>query len=155
MFILTILGFIFPAYSLYFRRCLGMTYLHSPTTPSPNKIGKQTLSSCFINYLLQVLPRNFFFIEVPVQSQESERSCICVLGVSLYIFVSTIVFIVLWSCFDSLGCVQHRSCQVELRRKILLNGKIAQPLHSSSQLKKCLLAFESKMAAKTKFNFVR
>ena len=53
------------------------------------------------------------------------------------------------------GCVQHRSCQVELRRKIPLHGKLALPLHSSSQRKKCLLAFESKKAAKTKFNFVR
>ena len=53
------------------------------------------------------------------------------------------------------GCVQHRSCQVELRRKILLNGELDQPLHSYSQLKKCLLASEFKMAAKTKFNFVR
>ena len=51
----------------------------------------------------------------------------------VHIALSLVLYIIV--CPLVLGCVQHRSCQVELRRKILLNGKLAQPLHSSSQLK--------------------
>jgi hypothetical protein len=38
------------------------------------------------------------FIEVPVPSQKSDRSCICVLGVSIFPFLQ---FLLLWKCSEN------------------------------------------------------
>ena len=40
------------------------------------------------------------FNQVPVQSQDSERSCICVFGVSIWP-ISVILFIGSWNCSNS------------------------------------------------------
>ena len=40
------------------------------------------------------------FTEVPVLSQESERSCICVLGIS-HLPISTIFLLNFWNFFDN------------------------------------------------------
>jgi len=43
------------------------------------------------------------FIKVHVPSQESDRSFICMLGVSILLFLRFLIFI-FWNCSDSLVC---------------------------------------------------
>ena len=51
--------------------------------------------SYFMKYLTPPL-----FIDVPVPSQESERSCVCVLGVSIVLLSMNFLFDS-WKCSDS------------------------------------------------------
>ena len=50
------------------------------------------------NTILTII--TFFIIEVSVPSQESERSCICVLRVSISPYFLSNFLLIVWNCFD-------------------------------------------------------